>query len=88
MVVHQDPLLDDHEVIGLLPLVVPTAGGEGTRRGAIGEDVHEVGAVAELPERVLRRREEAGAGVVGLESVGAVELGGMRDGLVDGEPEV
>ena len=39
-------------------------------------------------DHLLRRRDEARAGVVGLVADRAIELGGMADGLVDREPEV
>src|SRR6202020_1304431 len=52
----------------------------------IAADVHDGGAVVEGAELV--EGGERGPGVGGLVADGAVELGGVPDGLVNGEPEV
>ena len=55
---------------------------------AVALNVHELRAVLERAEHLLRRRDEARAGVVRLVAHRAIQLGGMADRLVDREPEV
>ena len=55
---------------------------------AVGLDVHELRAVLELADHLLRRRDEARARVVGLVAHRAIELGRVADRFVDREPEV
>ena len=88
LVVLEDAFLDDQPLVGRHAFVVPLDAGERAFLRAIGLDVHEVRTVAELADHLLRRRDEAGAGVVGFLADGAIELGGMADRLVNREPEV
>ena len=67
-------------------VVVEADGGQAVGDRAVAGDVHQVRAVAQRAELVGRG--EAGARVGGLVADGAVVLGGVPDGLVDGEPEV
>src|SRR5262249_6218482 len=61
-------------------------GGEAMLDGAVADDVHDAAAVPERVELVEGR--EAGAGVGRLVAEGAVQLGGVPDRLVDGQPQV
>ncbi len=84
----RSPFLMMSKRVGLHALVVPSDGAERADLGPIALDVHDLGSVLECAEHLLRRRDEARAGVVRLVSHRAVELGGMRDRFVDREPEV
>ena len=67
-------------------LVVVADGGQAVLGGAVAGDVHDRGAVLERAELVVGG--ERGAGVVGLVAQRPVQLGGVPDRLVDGEPQV
>src|SRR5829696_6433164 len=79
LIVVDDAVLDDEEGLGLNALIIPADGAERPFLHPVALDVHELRAVAELPEHLLGRRDEARAGVVRLETVYAIELGRMRD---------
>ena len=82
------PLVDDQPLVGRHAFVVPRDAGERAFLGAVGLDVHEGRTEAQLPDHLLGRRDEAGAGVVGLLADRAIELGRVADRLVNREPEV
>ena len=86
LVADQDAVADDVPALGLHALVVVADRGQAVLDGAVAGDVHDVGAVLQRVELVVGR--ERRAGVVGLVAERAVELGGVADRLVDGQPEV
>src|SRR5690606_2644983 len=61
-------------------------GGQAERFGAVTGDLHDRGAVAQRAELV--RGGEGGARVGGFVADGAVVLGGVTDGFVDGQPQI
>ncbi len=67
-------------------LVVDGHGGQPVRSGPVPGDVHDLGAVLEGPELV--EGGERSTGVGRFVAHGPVELGGMADRLVDGEPQI
>ena len=77
-----------HQVPGLAldALVVVPDGRQAVLGGAVTGDVHQLGAVLQLAELV--EGGEGGARVGGLVAQRAVQLGGVPDGLVDGQPQV
>ena len=77
----EHPVLDQVDALGLHALVVPAERAEAARDRRVGDDVDEVGSVAEAVQHV--GREEARAGVAGLGAERAVELGGVPAALVD-----
>ena len=86
LVADQDAVPDDVPALGLHALVVVPDRGQAVLDGAVAGDVHDVGAVLQRVELVVGR--ERRAGVVGLVAERPVELGGVADRLVDGQPEV
>ena len=52
-------------------------------QGAVGGDVNQLGVVLQRAD--VGQLDEAGAGIVGLVAEDAIELGGVRDDLVDRE---
>ena len=86
LVADQHAVADDVPALGLHALVVVADGGQAVLDGAVAGDVHDVGAVLQRAELVVGR--ERRAGVVGLVAERPVELGGVADRLVDGQPQV
>ena len=86
LVAHQHAVADDVPLLGPDALVVVADRGQAVLLRAVAPDVHHGGAVLEGAELVVGR--EGRAGVVGLVAQRAVELGGVTDRLVDGEPQV
>ena len=86
LVADQRPVAHEIERLGADALAVDAHGGQPVRHGAIPGHVHDGGAVAQRAQLVEGR--EGGPGVGRLVADGPVELGGVPDGLVDGEPQV
>ena len=86
LVADKDAVPDEVEGLSGHPLVVDGHGGQPVGGGAVTGDVHDLGAVAQGPQLV--EGGEGGPGVGRLVSHGPVQLGGVPDRLVDGEPQV
>ena len=86
LVADQHAVADDVPALGLHALVVVADRGQAVLDGAVAGDVHDVGAVLQRVELVVGR--ERRAGVVGLVAERPVQLGGVADRLVDGQPQV
>ncbi len=86
LVADQNAVAHQVEGLALDPLVVDGHGGQAVLHRAVTGHVHDRGAVGERADLV--EGGERGAGVGRLVSDGAVELGGVSDRLVNGEPEV
>src|ERR1039458_3017851 len=86
LVVFENALLDDGKLGGFHSIVVEARGGQTAIGGAIAPYIHQVAANAQRAHLV--RGQKAGAGEVGLVAQGAIQLRGMPDALVNGEPEM
>ena len=86
LVADEDPPADQVEGLAGHPLVVDGHGGQPVRRGAVPGDVHDLGPVAQRSQLV--EGGEGRSGVGRLVAHGPVQLGGVPDGLVDGQPQV
>src|ERR1019366_908442 len=86
LVAGQDAASDQVPGLAGYAFVVVTDGGQAVLGGAVAGDVHDARPVLQAAELV--HGGERGASVRGLVPQGPVELGGMPDRLVDGEPEV
>ena len=86
LVADQHAVAHQIERLGLDALVVDADGGQSVRHGAVPGHVHDGGAVGERAQLVERGERRAGVG--GLVADGPVELGGVPDRFVDGEPQV
>src|ERR1017187_4558486 len=86
LVVFKNALLDDGKLGGFHAIVVEARGGQAALGGAVAPYVHQVAAHAQRAHLV--RGQEAGPGEVGLVAQGAIQLRGMPDALVNGEPEM
>src|SRR5688572_4618125 len=80
-ITHEDPVLDQRHGLGRDALIVPAERPHAARRGGVGHDVDEVGAVAE-PLCELVGRQEARPGVARLGAEDPIELGGVAAALV------
>ena len=86
-VADEDALLDERHGLRLDALVVPAERAHAAGRGRVGDDVDEVGAVAEARLELVRGQEaRAGVGRLGAEH--AVELGRVAARLVDLQVEL
>src|SRR5690606_13300275 len=82
LVVDEDAVLDDVEVFGHDAFVIPADRRQRAELRPVATHIREIRTMTELAEHLLRRREEARAGVVRLGTHYAVQLGGMRNALV------
>src|SRR6266850_2905601 len=86
LVADEDPLLEQVPALRLHSVVVVAAGRQRARQDPVAVDVDDLRADPEAPQLV--RRQERGAGEVGLVAQRPIELGRVADRLVDGEPQV
>ena len=82
----QDAFADDRPLLRLHAVVVVADRGDAAGDGAVGGDVEQLRAVLQLAD--VGQLHEAGAGVVRLVAEDAIELGGVRDDLVDRQHRV
>lgn len=86
LVADEPPVADDVPALRLDALVVVADGRQAVLGRTVAHDVHHLGAVLQAAELVRRR--ERGARVRRLVAQRAVQLGGVPDRLVDGQPQV
>ena len=86
LVADQDAVRDDVPLLAGDALVVVADRGQAVLDGPVAGDVHHRRAVLQGAELV--EGGERGAGVVGLVAERPVQLGGVPDRLVDGQPQV
>ena len=86
LIAGQDAVADQVPGLRGHALVVVADGGQAVLGGAVAGDMHDTRSVLQVAELV--RGGERRAGVGGLVAQRPVELGGVPDRLVDGEPEV
>src|SRR6185436_14357440 len=79
LIVLEHAVLDNQPLIRGNSLIVPRDARQRVRLRAIRLYVHERGSVFQLSDRLLGRRDETGARVVGLLTDGTVELRGVPD---------
>src|SRR5512143_2036006 len=82
LIVVEDSFLDDQPLVCGNSFIIPHCARERSFLSAVALDVHEVAAIAELADELLRRSNERSAGVVSFVSHRSIELGGMSDGFV------
>ena len=80
---HQNAVAHDRPLLRLDAVIVVADRRRAAGMRAIGGDVHQLRAVFQLAE--ILERDEARAGVVGFVADDAIELGRVRDDLVDGQ---
>ena len=85
-VADEHAVLDEVEALRGHAVVVERERADRAGDGRVGDDVHEVRAVAEVAEH--RRLQERAAGERDLQAHGAIELGGMAARLVDLQREL
>ncbi len=83
---HQDALADERPRLRLDAVIVVAHGAHAAGDGAIGGDVEQLRSVLERAE--IAQLDETGARVIGFVADDAIEFGGVRDDLVDGEHRV
>ena len=86
-VADEDPVLDERHRLRGHALVVPAERAHPARRRRVGDDVDQVGAVAEALVELVRRQ-EARPGVARLGAEDPVELGRVAAALVDLEVQL
>src|SRR5688500_11583590 len=86
LVIVEHAVLDDHEVVRLHAIVVIADRGKAAFLRTIALDLHEVLSIAKIAKDLLRRCEEAGAGIVRLVAHCSIQLRWVTNRLVDGEP--
>ena len=88
LIILKSAILDNRKLGALSAhaIIIIRNGGEAAGLSAIADDGDEVAAVAEFSE--LLDSDEGGSGKVRLVAKRAIQLGGMSNAFVDGQPEI